>query len=190
MKNYIFLLLIATFFVGCNSGTTTDSTSNEREIAPSKEDKGTLKAVANIMAKSNSNVAGTVTFTQTGDLVTMVADISGLTPGNHAIHIHANGDCSAADGSSAGGHWNPTNVNHGKWGTAPFHLGDIGNIMADSNGVGTYSRETDLWCIHCADANKDITGKSIIIHAGVDDFSSQPAGAAGARIGCGEIVLQ
>ncbi len=171
MKNYLFILLIVAFFIGCS-------------------DTNTKKAVVNIMAKSNSNVTGTVTFTETDGLVSMTANISGLTPGNHAIHIHAIGDCSADDGSSAGGHWNPTNVNHGKWGTAPFHIGDIGNIVADSTGSATISRETDLWCINCDDVTKNIIGKSIVIHEGIDDFTSQPAGAAGIRIGCGEIIPQ
>jgi Cu-Zn family superoxide dismutase len=171
MKTYLFILLTATLFIGCSG-------------------INSKKAVANINSKSNSNVTGTVTFTETYGKTSMTANISGLTPGNHAIHIHAIGDCSAADGSSAGGHWNPTNVNHGKWGTAPFHVGDIGNIIADASGSCTISRETDLWCIDCDDETKNIIGKSIIIHTGIDDFSSQPSGAAGARFGCGEIVLK
>lgn len=174
MKNYLFILPLAVFFVGCSNNS----------------DTVTLKAVANIMAKNTSGASGTVTFNETDGKVTMTANISGLTLGNHAIHIHTIGDCSADDGSSAGGHWNPTNVDHGKWGTAPFHIGDIGNIMADSNGIGTISRETDLWCINCADETKNIIGKAIIIHEGSDDFSFQPSGASGARIGCGKIIQQ
>jgi Cu-Zn family superoxide dismutase len=181
MKNYLFILSTATFFYGC---------SHDSSVSPEGADTEPLKANATIMAKSNSNVTGMVTFTQTKDTIFMTATLSGLSPGSHAIHIHAIGDCSADDGSSAGGHWNPTNVDHGKWGTAPFHIGDIGNIVADSNGNGTISRETDLWCINCDDETKDIIGKAIIIHQGIDDFSSQPSGAAGSRIGCGKVMAQ
>lgn len=149
-----------------------------------------IVAVATITAKSNSNVTGSVKFTEVDGTVTMVATISNLTQGDHAIHIHAEGDCSASDGSSAGGHWNPTNVDHGKWGQGNFHIGDIGNITPNGTGVGTIERTTNLWCIGCGDTNKNILGKAIIIHAGPDDFSSQPSGAAGARIGCGEIIKQ
>lgn len=148
-----------------------------------------LVATAVIESKNESGISGTVTFTEIDGEVLMKAKIKGLKPGDHAIHIHAVGDCSSADGSSASGHWNPTNTDHGKWGTAPFHIGDIGNIEADADGNGTFTRETDLWCIDCDDATYDIVGKAIIIHAGPDDFSSQPAGAAGDRIGCGEIIL-
>ena len=46
------------------------------------------------------------------------------------------GDCSAPDGTSAGGHWNPTNVPHGTWGEGEFHLGDIGNVTVSEDGTG------------------------------------------------------
>jgi Cu-Zn family superoxide dismutase len=182
MKNYLFMLPLALLFSGCSNNI------DPKIFEDNNSD--TLTAVANIMAKTKSNVNGTITFTEIDGKVKMTVDISGLTPGDHGIHIHAIGDCVAADGSSAGGHWNPTNVGHGKWGIAPFHKGDIGNILADSNGIGKLILETDLWCINCDDETKNIIGKAIIIHEGVDDYSSQPAGAAGDRIGCGKIMLE
>ena len=158
-------------------------------IACNKDDDDTLSATATISAKNDSGISGTVTFEEFDGMVTMAVTISGLTPGDHAIHIHETGDCSADDGSSAGGHWNPTNVDHGIWGEEPFHIGDIGNLEADEKPVTLFIRTTDLWCIDCDDETKNIIGKAIIIHEGPDDFSSQPSGAAGPRIGCGEIVL-
>ena len=146
------------------------------------------KAIATIEAKSGSTVSGTVTFIEKDGIVTMNAALAGLSEGNHAIHIHAIGDCSAPDGKSAGGHWNPTNENHGKWMEAPFHIGDIGNLVVGADGTGTIERETNLWSIGGKEANKNVVGHAIIIHEGPDDFSSQPSGAAGPRIGCGEIV--
>jgi Cu-Zn family superoxide dismutase len=79
--------------------------------------------------------------------VTFVAKLAGLKPGVHAIHIHEKSDCSAADGSSAGGHWNPTFKKHGKWGVGEYHKGDIGNFTADANGNGTITLTTDEWNI-------------------------------------------
>ncbi len=146
------------------------------------------KAIAKIEAKSGSSVSGTVTFMEKNGIVTMKASLAGLSEGNHAIHIHAIGDCSAADGKSAGGHWNPTDENHGKWMEAPFHTGDIGNLVVGADGTGTIERTTKLWTIGGEDANKNAVGHAIIIHEGPDDFSSQPSGAAGPRVGCGEIV--
>lgn len=148
----------------------------------------TKKAVAVIKSKSGSSLTGKVTFAELDGKVTMKAVVNGASPGDHAIHIHLEGDCSAEDGSSAGGHWNPTGEDHGKWNEPPYHRGDIGNIVVGSNGEGRISRTTDLWCIGCGDEKKDILGKAIIVHQGPDDFSTQPAGAAGPRVGCGEIV--
>ncbi len=139
--------------------------------------------------KSESNVAGEVEFTEEGGKVTMKATFSGLTPGEHAIHIHEKADCSAADGTSTGGHWNPTSEPHGKWGASEgYHRGDIGNFTADADGNASVEFTTDLWCLGCEDQTKNITGKAVIVHQGVDDFVSQPSGAAGARISCTGII--
>ncbi|WP_299800068.1 superoxide dismutase family protein [uncultured Maribacter sp.] len=139
--------------------------------------------------KSDSNVKGEVTFTQDDDEVEMVAMLSGLSEGKHAIHIHQTADCTAADGSSAGGHWNPTNEPHGKWGASEgYHKGDIGNFTADADGNAKVEFETEEWCIGCDDENKNILGKGVIVHQGVDDYTSQPSGAAGARVSCAGII--
>ena len=65
--------------------------------------------------KSDSNVSGTITFSEMDEVVVMKATFSGLTPGIHAIHLHELADCSSADGKSTGGHWNPTFEPHGAW---------------------------------------------------------------------------
>ena len=110
-----------------------------------------------------------------------------LTPGIHAVHVHEFGDCSSSDGSSAGGHWNPTTEDHGKWGEGAHHKGDIGNLEADQNGTARLQFSTDKWCLGCSDSSKNLIGKSIIIHAKADDFTTQPTGNAGGRVGCIEI---
>lgn len=139
--------------------------------------------------KSDSNVKGDVSFTQDGNTVRMVATLSGLTPGEHAIHIHEKADCSSADGKSTGGHWNPTNQPHGKWGAAEgYHKGDIGNFTADSDGNATVEFSTDQWCIGCDEETKNIIGKGVIVHQGVDDFVTQPTGDAGGRVSCTGII--
>jgi Cu-Zn family superoxide dismutase len=119
----------------------------------------------------------------------MTGTFSGLSEGEHAIHIHEKADCSSADGKSTGGHWNPTAEPHGKWGGQEgYHKGDIGNFTADAEGNATVEFGTDQWCIGCDDDNKNIVGKAVIVHQGVDDFTSQPSGAAGARISCTGII--
>jgi superoxide dismutase, Cu-Zn family len=138
--------------------------------------------------KSGSQVAGTASFTEKGGSVTLEAKLTGLKPGVHAIHIHEKADCSAADGSSAGGHWNPTFKKHGKWGTGEYHKGDIGNFTADVDGNATVIFTTDEWCIGCGDKTKDILGKGLVVHQDPDDYVSQPSGNAGARVACSGII--
>lgn len=156
----------------------------EVEVMPEMQ-KLTLK----LEPKSDSKASGSVVFKEEDGVVKFTAVIGGLDEGMHAIHIHDKADCSSADGKSTGGHWNPTNEQHGKWGAAEgYHKGDIGNFPADENGNGTITMSTDQWCIGCGDPKKDVVGKAIIVHQGTDDFTSQPSGAAGARISCGGII--
>ncbi|MFT3948136.1 MAG: superoxide dismutase family protein [Agriterribacter sp.] len=102
-----------------------------------------------------------------------------------AVHIHEHADC-GDNGKNTHGHWNPTNAQHGKWGSASFHSGDIGNVKLDAKGKGTLTLETDLWTLGGA-PDKNIVGRAIIVHGGVDDYTTQPTGNAGSRIGCGII---
>ncbi|TBX67562.1 superoxide dismutase family protein [Flavobacterium silvisoli] len=139
-------------------------------------------------SKSGSNVKGNAVFTEKNGEVTLVAKLTGLKPGIHAIHIHEKADCSAADAASAGGHWNPTFKKHGKWGDAEHHKGDIGNFTADVDGNATVLFKTDEWCIGCGDATKDILNKGLIVHANADDYTTQPTGNAGGRVACSAII--
>jgi len=139
--------------------------------------------------KSDSNVSGTITFSEMDKIVVMKATFTGLTPGSHAIHLHELADCSSADGKSTGGHWNPTFEPHGSWGSETgYHRGDIGNFEADQNGDAVITFETDQWCINCDDKTKNIIGKAVIVHQGQDDLVSQPSGAAGARVSCAGLI--
>lgn len=160
-----------------NKTTTTTSTSEENKIKVA------------LSAKSDSGVSGNAVFKEDNGVVTMIAVFSGLSEGMHAIHLHEKADCSAADGTSTGGHWNPTKEPHGKWGAEEgYHKGDIGNFTANANGQGTITFITSEWCIGCGDPAKDIVGKAVIVHQGVDDFKSQPTGNAGGRVSCGGII--
>lgn len=156
---------------------------------------GTLLAVASctttknyrVNSKSGTQTQGTAVFVQKGGNVEMDLNVYKLTPGAHAVHIHEKGDCSATDASSAGGHWNPSASDHGKWGSETFHMGDIGNLIADKDGTARLIFKTDKWCLGCNNDAKNIVGKSLIIHAEKDDFHTQPTGNAGGRVGCVEI---
>lgn len=175
MKKIVFLSVLSLFLSCKNAGKTGKDVS----------------VIVPLESKSNSNVTGAVTFTQRGNSVIMQLKAEGLTPGLHAIHLHEKADCSAPDGTSTGGHWNPTHEPHGKWGSPNgYHRGDIGNITADANGKAVLTFETDQWCLTCDDVTKNIIGKAVIIHQSVDDFTTQPTGNAGGRISCGGIISE
>lgn len=186
------LALMLAFGCKNNKKDNTEEVVEEEVVVEETENKVVehiKKLSITLEAKSESQVNGQVTFKEDNGTVTMTAMMSGLEPGKHAIHLHETADCSSADGKSTGGHWNPTSQPHGKWGVETgYHKGDIGNFTADDKGNGLIQFSTDEWCIGCDDESKNILGKAVIVHAGEDDLTSQPSGAAGARISCAGII--
>jgi Cu-Zn family superoxide dismutase len=142
-------------------------------------------ALATLEARSGSQASGTVAFSPTAGGVRVQARVSGLTPGEHGFHIHEAGDCSAADASSAKGHFNPAGKPHGHHGTAEHHAGDMPNLVADASGNATLVAEVAMLTLSAGP--NDIVGRSVVIHADPDDYKSQPAGNSGKRIACGVI---
>lgn len=194
MKN-IKLLSLVLLFLGVYSckeakKEAKDTMENVEAMAEEIKEEIEVKTLKfSLEPKSDSNVKGEVSFTEENGTVSMNAILSGLTPGEHAIHIHEKADCSSADGKSTGGHWNPTFAPHGKWGsTEGYHRGDIGNFTADAEGNATVEFSTDEWCLGCGDETKNLIGKGVIVHQGEDDFVTQPTGNAGGRISCAGII--
>ena len=142
------------------------------------------KAEAEVHGLGDNKVSGTVTFTKVDGGVRVVAEIKGLTPGKHGFHVHEKGDCTKPDGSSAGGHFNPTKAPHAGPDDAQRHVGDLGNIEADASGNAKYERVDKMITL---EGENSVLGRGIMIHAKEDDLKSQPAGEAGARIACGEV---
>ena len=194
MKKIVFPLIALIFItlISCkeknkNSLKTVEKTE---EVSPSSISQEKKEIIVQLEPKSGSKSIGKLIFKEVDGVVSLEAKFQGLTAGMHAIHIHEKADCSSVDGKSTGGHWNPTFTNHGKWGNeGGYHKGDIGNFNVIDNGYGKITMETTEWCIGCEDDTKNIVGKAIIVHQGTDDFTSQPSGAAGARIICGGIIL-
>ena len=189
--------------VACNDNTETETTdtstltSETTATVPATTDApaatDNVAMVTHAEAKlsgtyADTTVDGTVRFdTDSAGKVKMTLDVTIPKKAGKsvAVHIHEHGNCGDT-AMLAHGHWNPTNAQHGKWGSASFHLGDIGNVKLNAQGKGTMTLTTDLWTLG-GKPDKNILGKAMIVHGGADDYKSQPAGNSGTRIGCGMI---
>ena len=154
-------------------------------VASASADEPT-KAIAVLHPTKGHNVEGTVTFTKSGSEMKVVADITGLTPGKHGFHIHEFGDCSAPDGTSAGGHFNPEKNPHAGHDAAKRHVGDMGNVEADSSGKAHLELTDNMMTMS---GENSIIGRGVIVHEKADDLKSQPTGDAGGRVACGVIGI-
>lgn len=155
------------------------------QAQPEEKSSAPLKAITMLHPTAGNKVSGTVTFTEVADGVQVHADITGLTAGNHGFHVHEFGDCSAADLSSAGGHFNPTKKPHAGPDDAERHVGDMGNVQADASGKATLDYVDHQ--ISLTNDQDSVIGRSVVVHAKADDLKTQPAGDSGARIACGVI---
>jgi Cu-Zn family superoxide dismutase len=144
------------------------------------------RAIAVVYPASGSQVHGTVSFEKVEGGVHVVADIQGLTPGQHGFHIHEYGDCTSADAASAGGHFNPGHMSHGAPTDMSRHEGDMGNISAGPDGKAHLEWSDPKMSFM---GQESIIGLSVIIHANPDDLKTQPSGNAGPRVACGVIGI-
>jgi Cu-Zn family superoxide dismutase len=148
----------------------------------------TLEATAKLESKSGSSVTGTADFKEKNGSVEIVVELKGAKPGQHGVHLHDKGDCSAPDASSAGGHFNPDSKNHGAPNVDPHHAGDFGNMTVAANGTGKL--RLTVKGLTVAPGPNSVVGHAIVIHADQDDLKSQPAGNAGARVACGVVQVE
>ena len=150
-------------------------------------DRSTPVAEAIIKPTEGNNISGYIRFYQSGkDTMRVNAQVKGLAPNSErGFHIHENGNCSAPDAMSAGGHYNPGGHKHGKVG-AESHVGDLPSLMADSTGVANLVYETKNLSIGTG-LPTDVKGRAVVVHKDKDDYTTQPTGNSGARIGCGVI---
>ncbi len=150
-------------------------------------------AMATLASRSGSTVTGTVRLEQVeapmvhGDMtmpgkVRVTIALAGATPGDHAVHVHATGDCSAADASSAGGHFNPGNHAHGDHASAEKHPGDFGNVTVTADGTG--QKMIEISSLTLTEGPLAARDHAVIVHEKADDFG-QPTGNAGGRQACG-----
>ena len=198
MNRTRWMILLTALAVGCGSEpaddgtdetTTGDETETDVEVVreePTPAADVGARAVAEMAPTEGNSVSGTVVFMQGDDGLQVSVDLTGLEAGStHGFHVHETGDCSAPDGTSAGGHYNPEGHDHALPDSAPRHAGDMGNVTADDEGKVQTTLEFSNITLG---GPNPIEGRGVILHASPDD-GGQPTGNAGARIACGVITM-
>ena len=177
MKSALFSMGIALGLAGCAGGAYgTDADNGAPVMASATAD----------LRDASGRAMGTATATQAGDAIRIRVDGLNLPAGAHGAHVHMTGQCTAPGFESAGGHWNPTGADHGKDNPAGMHKGDLPNILIGTNGGGTLEYSIpDAGVSGSGGAMLDADGAAMVIHAGPDDYRTDPSGNSGARIACG-----
>jgi Cu-Zn family superoxide dismutase len=185
LSSYLIISMLA--IAGCQQKPpeTTEDPIQE-ELVVNEDIIAVNNAICVLHPTEGNDVTGTVTFEQTEGGVKVVAQVEGLTPGKHGFHIHTYGDCSAPDATSAGGHFNPEDEPHGAPSDMQRHVGDLGNIEANEEGIANMEMIDPKLTLS---GKNSIVGRAIIVHQGEDDLESQPTGNAGPRVACGVIGI-
>jgi Cu-Zn family superoxide dismutase len=173
--------LLVMLAVGCVSEKRPAETAEPAPTPPPVPEGGTIIEIA---PRSESKLSGTARFEPQGDGLRVVVRVVDAPPGEHGVHIHEVGNCTAPDASSAGEHYNPDSHDLGRP-PATRHLGDFGNLTVAEDGTGTLEIVVPGANLE-PDNSHSFLGRAIIVHAQPDD-GSQPSGNSGPRIGCGVI---
>ena len=161
---------------GCNMA--------DRSVTPAGEP---VMTSATADARTAAGMLGArATTTQMGDSIRVRLEAMGMPRGTYAAHIHTTGVCAPPDFSSAGPHWNPTGQQHGRNNPAGMHKGDLPNLTVGTDGRGSFEYTIPgAWLRGGPSPMLDADGAAVVIHAQADDYRSDPAGNAGARMACG-----
>jgi Cu-Zn family superoxide dismutase len=128
---------------------------------------------------------GTAQLFARGDEISLSVALTGIAPGAHGLHLHTTGACAATDFSSAGGHLNPLGRAHGSANPEGSHEGDLPNIVIQPGGSGTLTAALSGTRAQVMGWVFDADGTAIVVHAGADDYRTDPSGSSGGRIACG-----
>jgi Cu-Zn family superoxide dismutase len=147
-------------------------------------------ASADLKDKDGKSVGMATLRDATGGVLVSV-EVKGLTPGLHAVHVHAVGKCEGPGFTTAGGHFNPAQKKHGLKNPEGPHAGDMPNMYVSKDGIGRFEALNDNISLKSGDRSVfDADGSALVIHVGIDDYVTDPTGNAGDRAACGVIVRQ
>lgn len=140
-----------------------------------------------IVRNAERRELGTLTLTEGEGGIALAGRLTGLAPGEHGMHLHAIGRCDPPSFASAGGHWNPSERQHGSANPQGPHAGDLPNLTIGADSSGAVEGTTAAGTLFGDMPLLDVDGAALIVHAGRDDYSSQPSGGAGDPVACGVV---
>lgn len=163
----------------------TDSTAASATVAAATAMAGGMGSI--VMRDAAGHDLGTLMLMEGSGGLSLTGTLRGLPPGTHAIHLHTTGQC-VAPFETAGAHWNPTNKEHGAQNPAGMHLGDMTNFLVGPDSTASLSVSTSGGTLRGANALMDADGAAAVVHAGADDYKTDPAGNSGNKIACGTVT--
>jgi Cu-Zn family superoxide dismutase len=189
-------LIIAVAFLqaACNSDErgTPDAAMTDTGAATAAGDVavgvGTAADARTALLNAQGDTVGTAILREVGETVRISITVSGLAQGEKGIHLHQVGSCEPPTFESAGGHFTPQGRQHGFDNPAGPHAGDLRNLNVGADGTGQQELTADL--VTLGDGPNsifDADGTALVIHAGPDDYRTDPSGQSGDRIACGVI---
>lgn len=154
--------------------------ATQAPVAPGA--KATLK-------DAQGKTLGEATLRESPAGVLVKLDLQGVPPGTHAFHVHTVGKCDAPDFMTAGGHFNPTTMKHGLLAAGGPHAGDMPNLYVPADGkLSVEVLDQNVTLAAGPKSLFDADGSALMLHATADDYTSDPAGNAGARLACGVVT--
>lgn len=139
-----------------------------------------------VVRDSAGTELGTLTLADVAGGIAITGTLRGLAPGTYGFHLHTVGQCEPAF-DAAGGHWNPTNAQHGSENPQGPHFGDLPNVTVGADGTVAIQATTPGGSLRGENALLDADGAAVMLHAGTDDYRTDPAGDAGGRMACGVV---
>lgn len=182
MDRNALLAIAAAVITGTALNACTDTMREETGSTSPAPASGSVSAE---LRDASGAAKGRATVMPMGGGLHVTASVQGMAPGTYAVHLHATGACTPPDFTSAGPHWNPASRQHGSQNPAGPHKGDLPNISVASSGTGQVSAHVmDVSLDRLLDAD----GAAVVVHAGPDDYKTDPSGNSGARIACGVLT--
>lgn len=160
--------------------TPAEAADADNAAASSPETLGTAA-----MTLADGTSAGTVELVSSDGALSFNVAVTNIPEGTHGFHLHTTGQCEAPDFTSAGGHLNPAEREHGRENPAGSHLGDLPNLDVGADGAASTTVALDAESDNAIETLFDADGTAVMIHADPDDYRTDPTGNAGSRIACG-----